>query len=206
MSKPIFEDLLLLNVRRNRASYIWAIFLLSLILFIITSAFEALIGLLTVLDIHRLTGEILRGVMAAIILSVGAISSVFFFMLQMQRSNDIGLPQFLPVLIQASWVSLGLNSLDPLAYSNSHEFWTSGVNVSTFTVILLFGLFSLFFFLYLVFKSGEDGPNSFGPNPLAEASQPSAEEQVKPKAVSMTKAKKTAAKKAPSKKASQKSS
>lgn len=204
MSKPIFEDLLLLNVRRNRASYIWAVILLSLILTVITFVLGALIELLAVLDIHQLTGEILGGVMAAIILSVGAISSVFFFILPMQRCNDIGLPQFLPVLIQVSWVSLGFNSLDPLTYSNSHEFWTSGVNVSSFTVILLFGLFSLFFFLYLVFKSGEDGPNTFGPNPLAETSKPSAEEQVKPKAASMTKEKKTAQKKAPSKKASQK--
>ena len=204
MSKPIFEDLLLLNVRRNRASYIWAFILFSLILTIITSAFEALIGLLAVLDIHQLTGEILGGVIIAIIIGLNAIFTVFIFMLQVQRSNDIGLPQFLPVFIQVFWISIGVYSIEFSSSPDDYEFWTSGVNVSTFTVMLLFGLFSLFFFLYLVFKSGEDGPNSFGPNPLAETSKPSAEEEVKPKAASMTEAKKTAQKKAPSKKASQK--
>ena len=197
MSKPIFEDLLLLNVRRNRASYIWAFILFSLILTIITSVLGALIELLAVLDIYQLTGEILGGVIIAIMIGLNAISTVFIFMLQVQRCNDIGLLQFLPVFIQLFWVSIGYYSIEFSSSPDDYEFWTSGVNVSTFTVMLLFGLFSLFYFLYLVFKSGEDGSNSFGPNPLAAASKPSAEEQEKPKAVSMTKEKKTAVKKAP---------
>ena len=205
MSKPLFQDAFSFDTRRSRSSFLLmhVVLLFSIIIMMFPigagiAIMMAQIYLWLQYPFLKIIGFILIGGLSfALSITMLLLVTCIAF----QRCNDIGISRL--------WV-VALGGGTPYYFLETQTEWTwskliSTYDVSAWILSLIFVPYVLFF-LYLLLMPGQKEPNTFGPNPLAEASQPSAEEQVKPKAVSMTKAKKMAPKKASQKKAAKKTS
>ena len=181
MSKSFNLYLDSLNTRLNRRRFIWFIIFLWVVILLATlllSFFTAsVIGAMATTDGGN--NDFILLLIGSLVLILQLIPMVFLYLFTIkyfcQRANDIPIPRrvvMIPLLLPLLFFQIKL-TINGQVYALSFLYWLIEYIPVLDYVLLALLLINIVLFIYLVFKRGQEGPNEWGPDPLAEEEEAS---------------------------------